>query len=101
MLGSPAAAEIDAHIDVKCSWNRTAMSSKFAFSNVIPAAPNPAVGTVSPKMGAKKSYGAPWKKWIFSRVNCWAIAGLYRSLIQWWAVSWISWYSGSAFGGKK
>ena len=77
------------------------MASSLSFSNVMPAAWKPSAGTVSPKTIAKKSYGAPWKKWIFSCWNWSTIAGLYSPLIQSWATVGISWYSGSAFGGKK
>ena len=86
---------------VNCSCSRSAIGSPLSFSKVIPAAWKPVVGTVSPKTMAKKSYGAPWKYLMPSSWNCSTMAGLYSPLIQSCAVSGISWYSGSAFGGKK
>jgi hypothetical protein len=49
--------------------------SSLSFSNVMPAALKPSVGTVSPKTIAKKSYGAPWKNLMPSRLNSAVIGG--------------------------
>ena len=65
-----------AQIDVNCSCSRAAIGSPPSFSKVMPAAWKPAVGTVSPKTIAKKSYGAPWKYLMPSSSNWPAIAGL-------------------------
>ena len=60
---------------MKCSCSRVAIGSLSSFSNVIPAAWKPVAGTVSPKTIAKKSYGAPWKNLMPSRLNSALIAG--------------------------
>ena len=86
---------------MNCSCVRTAIGSPFSFSKVMPPAWKPTAGTVSPKIVAKKSYGAPWKYLIPSASNWAAIAGEYSSLMKSCAAFGVSWYSGSAFGGKK